>query len=185
MNVFKSDLFAYRQCLLGDTTRNMAPQTFLLECQCCYHKTNETQQLHICDKRHIICHKCQIQLGRDTCLFCSPHVSSAHQVQLQITEPTTLASPYSNNNATSPELSGVGGWLELLIKFIYGTILIGVGLFGCIYLGKCFLYLYVSLTPEEDHDWFSWQTFHYAVGEFLIGVFGGLMLLGCSANHRR
>ena len=163
----------------------MAPPIVPLECQCCYHKTTDTQQLHICDKHHVVCHKCQLQLGRDTCLFCTPHVSSVHQVQLQITEPTTLTSSRSNTNAASPELSGVGECLELLIKFIYGTILLGVGLFGFIYLGKCFLYLYVSVTPEEEHDWFSWQTFHYAIGEFLIGVFGGLMLFGCCAPRRR
>ena len=53
------------------------------------------------------------------------------------------------------------------------------------YFGKCFVYLYLICNPDEDLDWFGWDRLDMCLGEALIGLFVGMMLVGMCCGPAR
>ena len=142
------------------------PQVSLIQCMCCCEEKPRSS-VTVCRKNHALCAACAERLGRVDCLFCNP---------------------YSPQKPEGPAIS----WTEkvkILRDVCAGLLLVCIRFVTCFmaltYLGKCFVYLYLICNPDEDLDWFGWDRLDMCLGEALIGLFVGMMLVGMCCGPAR
>ena len=100
-------------------------------------------------------------MGRADCLFCSPHRSL---------EPRRPARERARGG--QPVLCEALGCLWWCVR--PASIF-----FGCVYIGKCGLHLYLWCNPDQEIEWLDWRSLRHSVGEALIGAILVLVCAGC------
>ena len=124
-----------------------------MECQCCYYEVLPAQ-LSRCSKGHAVCAPCQARLGRSDCLFCVPHAAP------HLPAPVAPVAPVACCEAC----------LRVLV--------VGAAFVVTVYAGKVYVWFYL-VTQDKQCAWFAWGSFRHCLVDFLVGLFGTAILVGC------
>jgi len=136
------------------------------ECACCCQELPRAQ-LSRCSKGHVMCATCTRRLNRSDCLFCVPHAVTQERA----------APPRRGWRALSLRTGApaVRPHCAACCRSVLAAVLAFV---SAVYAGKVYLWLYM-VTQDKQLDWFAWDSFRHCTGEFLLGLFGTAVLVGC------
>jgi hypothetical protein len=105
-------------------------------------------------------------LGRRDCLFCFPHAVPEPHADPE-PEPEPDPDPDLDPDPEPDPAAGVVVGLTLLVSFIV-----------LVYAGKVYLWLFTVATGVQC-SWCAWDSLRYCTMEYLLGMLGTTMLLGC------